>query len=228
VSQTRILLFGTQRALSQSLAERLDTEPDLVVIGSASKPPQARAAIGWLHADIALVDTDDQGVDEATIRTMADGGRGPRVVVLAGVARADDLVPFVLAGISGWVEKSDGIDELLAVIRGVAAGETRIPPRLLGQLVDTFRRTAYEGDGETNGLRALTDRERDVLACMVAGRNRAQIAADLVLSENTVRTHAQHVLRKLGVHSSLAAVALARKAGLPARVPVAVTDGIAR
>lgn len=227
---TRILLFVAQRALAESLAERVDAEPDLEVVGTASTPPQARASIGWLRTDIAVVDVEPAEVGAATIRSLTATDGAPRVVVLADDSSADELVPYVLAGASGWVQKSAGVEELLATIRGVAAGETRIPSRLLTAVVDSYRRCAEEVNGETGGLRTLTERERDVLACMVAGRNRAQIAADLVLSENTVRTHAQHVLRKLGVHSSLAAVALARQAGMRGRLPVqqAMSDGYAR
>jgi DNA-binding NarL/FixJ family response regulator len=229
VSETRILLFGSQRALAQSLAERLDAESDLEVVGTASSPPQARASFGWLRAEIALVDTEHGDVGVDTIRSLVAVEDGPRVVVLAA-EDSEDLVPLVLAGVSGWVDKSAGIDQLLAAIRGVARGETWISPRQLGRVVESFRRSAEWSAADRDGLRALTERERDVLACMVAGRSRAQIAAELVLSENTVRTHAQHVLRKLGVHSSLAAVALARRAGLQGRPApaAAVNDGYAR
>lgn len=227
---TRILLFVAQRALAESLAERFDAEPDLAVVGAAATPPQARASVGWLHTDVAVVDVEPAHVDAGTIRSLIDTHPAPRVVLLADEASRDDLVPYVLAGANGWVQKSAGVDELLATIRGVASGETRIPGQLLTTIVESYRRCVDDADGESSGLRSLTERERDVLACMVAGRSRAQIAADLVLSENTVRTHAQHVLRKLGVHSSLAAVALARQAGMRGRGPArqALSDGYSR
>ena len=227
---TRILLFVPHRTLCESLAERFDAEPDLDVVGTAGTPPQARASVGWLHTDVAVVDVEPADVNVDTVRSLTASPTRPRVVLLADDRSVDDLVPYVLAGASGWVPKSAGVEELLATVRGVAAGETRIPAALLTTVVDSYRRYTDDAEGETSGLRNLTDRERDVLACMVAGRNRAQIAAELVLSENTVRTHAQHVLRKLGVHSSLAAVALARQAGMRGRAPAqpALTDGYGR
>ena len=224
----RILLVGSQRALAQSLAERLDAEPDMHVIGTAPSPPQARASISWVRAEVVLVDTDvGRDASLETTRSIASAAGAPRVVALAGEGGESDVVPLVLAGASGWVEKSAGVAELLAAIRGVTAGETWIPPRLLSAVVDGFRHTATAATSGSDALHVLTERERDVLACMVGGGSRSQIAAELVLSENTVRTHAQNVLRKLGVHSSLAAVALARRAGLPARTgePAAADGG---
>ncbi len=209
-----VLLVGSQQALSESLAERLGSEADLHVVGSAPRLAQAYASVLWLCTDVVLLDTDAEPSADELVASIAAVSGPPRIVLLASAERSTDVVALVLAGVHGWVGKSDGVAELLATIRGVAAGEAWIPPQLLGSLVASIHRDPGMLRTASLGLRALTDREREVLAGMVAGYTRAQIAAQLVLSESTVRTHAQNILRKLGVHSSLAAVALARRAGM--------------
>ena len=196
----RILLVGGQQTLTESLAERLEAEPDLHVVGVTTSLPRALASAGWVDAHVALLDSDlvgDAGVDLA--RTIRQAVSAPRIVLLADQGREQDVVPLLL----------------LAATRAVAAGEDWVPPRLLSVVMTSYRQTSESRPPTREGILTLTSRERDVLAGMVAGLSRPQIAADLVLSEHTVRTHAQNVLRKLGVHTSLAAVALARRAGLP-------------
>ena len=211
-----VLLVGSQQTLTESLAEHLEAEPDLHVVGVTTSLPRAQSSAGWVDANVALLDSDlvrDAGAYLA--RTIRSAVSLPRIVLLADQGRDHDVVPLMLAGVSGWVDKSHGIEHLLAAIRAVAAGEDWVPPRLLSVIMNSYRQSSESHPPVRGGILALTSRERDVLACMVAGLSRPQIAADLVLSEHTVRTHAQNVLRKLGVHTSLAAVALARRAGLP-------------
>lgn len=210
----RLLIVGSQRTLTQSLAERLEAEPDIDVVGISGTAGQARASLPRVRADVALLDSElgvDVLVDMARITRAA--AEPPRLVVLAEASQDADVVPLLLAGVSGWADKEGDLQHLLDLVRGVARGETRVPPRLLDLLVTSYRHSV-ETRVSDDRLARLTERERDVLGCMAAGRTRAQIAGDLLVSENTVRTHAQHVLRKLGVHSSLAAVALARRSGL--------------
>ncbi len=213
-----LLLVGNQRTLTQSLAERFEAEPDLLVVGTVASLLQARASVVWLCADVVLLDSDAETPGAELAATLGPPAAVPRVVLLADSTLETEVVRLVRAGVNGWVDKADDVAQLLATIRGVAAGEVRIPPRLLAPVVHSLRR----GEGSSragDGLDALSEREREVLTRMAAGRNRAEIARELVLSESTVRTHAQNVLRKLGVHSSLAAVALARRAGLTAAAP---------
>ncbi len=224
MADTSVLLVGRQRTLTQSLAERFELEPDLLVIGVAETLLQARASVIWLCADVVLLDCDVETPGGELAATLGPAGPAPRIVLLADTAREADVALLVRAGVSGWVDKTEDLAQLFATVRGVAAGEVWIPPRLLCHVVASYR------DGELtrrpwDGLHTLSEREREVLARMVAGRNRSQIATELALSESTVRTHAQNVLRKLGVHSSLAAVALARRAGLTTSGSGPVTAG---
>lgn len=118
------------------------------------------------------------------------------------------------AGASGWVAKDCSLQRLLAVIRGVLRDETHLPPALLTGVLRELTAARKHRTESERLVESLTPREREVLRCMVAGLGRKAVAERLFLSPHTVRTHMQNVLGKLGVHSTLAAVALARRAGV--------------
>ncbi|WP_223837735.1 response regulator transcription factor [Streptomyces venezuelae] len=159
----------------------------------------------------------------------AAGATGDGIALVAGVRTAHPAVRTVVlaerdeprraalalqAGATGWVAKDCSLSRLLAVIRGVLREETHLPPALLtGVLRELTAARKHRTDSERL-VESLTPREHEVLRCMVAGLGRKDVAARLFLSPHTVRTHMQNVLGKLGVHSTLAAVALARRAGV--------------
>ncbi|MFG2985303.1 LuxR C-terminal-related transcriptional regulator [Streptomyces sp. NPDC048258] len=163
--------------------------------GSGSGPPPASDGI----ALVAGVRVSHPGVRTVVLAERDD----PRRAALA-----------LQAGASGWVAKDCSLSRLLAVIRGVLREETHLPPALLtGVLRELTAARKHRTDSERL-VESLTPREHEVLRCMVAGLGRKDVAARLFLSPHTVRTHMQNVLGKLGVHSTLAAVALARRAGV--------------
>ncbi|MFD0381268.1 DNA-binding response regulator [Streptomyces sp. NPDC127112] len=139
---------------------------------------------------------------------------GVRTVVLAERDDPRRAALALQAGASGWVAKDCSLSRLLAVIRGVLREETHLAPALLtGVLRELTAARKHRTDSERL-VESLTPREHEVLRCMVAGLGRKDVAARLFLSPHTVRTHMQNVLGKLGVHSTLAAVAMARRAGV--------------
>jgi DNA-binding NarL/FixJ family response regulator len=144
-----------------------------------------------------------------------------RTVVLAEQDDPRRAARALQAGASGWVAKDSSLSRLLAVTRGVMRDETHLPPALLTGVLRELTAAHRHRTESERLVESLTPREQEVLRCMVAGLGRKAVADRLYLSPHTVRTHMQNVLGKLGVHSTLAAVALARKAGVP---PV---DGLA-
>ncbi|WP_405018974.1 response regulator transcription factor [Kitasatospora sp. NBC_00070] len=143
-----------------------------------------------------------------------------RAVVLA---REDDprrAVRALQAGACGWVAKDSSLPRLMAVIRGVLRDETHLPPALLTGVVRELTAARRDRTESERLVESLTPREEEVLRCMVAGLGRQAVAERLYLSPHTVRTHMQNVLGKLGVHSTLAAVAVARRAGVSPSEPV--------
>jgi DNA-binding NarL/FixJ family response regulator len=137
-----------------------------------------------------------------------------RTVVLAERDDPRRAAAALQAGASGWVAKDCSLSRLLQVVRGVLRGETHLPPALLTGVLRELTATRRHRTESERLVESLTPREHEVLRCMVAGLGRKAVAERLYLSPHTVRTHMQNVLGKLGVHSTLAAVALARKAGV--------------
>ncbi|MFF9643465.1 LuxR C-terminal-related transcriptional regulator [Kitasatospora aureofaciens] len=145
---------------------------------------------------------------------------GLRAVVLATADDPHRAARALHAGATGWVAKESSLARLLAVVRGVLRDETHLPPALLTGVIrelTTARRDRTESERLVD---TLTPREKQILRCMVAGLGRQAVAERLYLSPHTVRTHMQNVLGKLGVHSTLAAVAVARRAGVSPAEPV--------
>ncbi|NLU75794.1 response regulator transcription factor [Streptomyces sp. HNM0575] len=137
-----------------------------------------------------------------------------RTVVLAERDDPRQAASALQAGAGGWVAKDCSLSRLLQVIRGVLKDETHLPPALLTGVLRELTASRKHRTESERLVESLTPREREVLRCMVAGLGRKAVAERLYLSPHTVRTHMQNVLGKLGVHSTLAAVALARRAGV--------------
>ncbi|MFE9425196.1 LuxR C-terminal-related transcriptional regulator [Kitasatospora sp. NPDC006697] len=189
--------------------------------GSALAPPRAPAPAGPPGPAAAPARPAEQAGQS---RRPADGitllGRachtypGLHAVVLAAEEDPRRAVRALYAGASGWVAKESSLTRLLTVVRGVLRGETHLPPALLTGVVRELTTARRDRTESERLVESLTPREKQVLRCMVAGLGRQAVAERLYLSPHTVRTHMQNVLGKLGVHSTLAAVALARRAGV--------------
>ncbi|WP_328327420.1 MULTISPECIES: response regulator transcription factor [unclassified Streptomyces] len=234
----RVLVVDDHRIFAESLAAALAAEPDVEVTAAGSGPAALhcldRASADGRPFHVLLVDADlgvAAGWGARPAAVPADGESAPadgislaaavraarpalRTVVLAARDDSRRAALALRAGASGWVAKDSSLQRLLAVIRGVLRDETYLPPALLTGVLRELT-TAHRDRSESELLvEALTPREREVLRCMVAGLGRKAVAERLFLSPHTVRTHMQNVLGKLGVHSTLAAVALARRAGV--------------
>ncbi|MBA0049384.1 response regulator transcription factor [Streptomyces sp. AJS327] len=148
-----------------------------------------------------------------------------RTVMLAERDDPRHAAAALQAGAGGWVAKDCSLSRLLQVIRGVLKDETHLSPALLTGVLKELTASRKHRTESERLVGSLTPREREVLRCMVAGLGRKAVAERLFLSPHTVRTHMQNVLGKLGVHSTLAAVALARRAGVG---PAELGQGTAR
>ncbi|GAA0681320.1 response regulator transcription factor [Kitasatospora atroaurantiaca] len=151
-----------------------------------------------------------------------------RAVVLATEDDPRRAVRALQAGALGWVAKDSSLPRLMAVVRGVLRDETHLPPALLTGVVRELTAARRDRTESERLVETLTPREEEVLRCMVAGLGRQAVAERLYLSPHTVRTHMQNVLGKLGVHSTLAAVAVARRAGVSPSEPPAPSPAPAK
>jgi DNA-binding NarL/FixJ family response regulator len=216
----QLLVVDDHRAFAEALVCRLGAEPEINAF-AATTIPQARWVLTERQVDVALIDVDLDGHDG--IRFAAEAlADNPDVRVIVVTAGEDEsrVVEAARMGVSGWVPKDESIEHLLAVVRGALRGETWIPPRLLTRVLAELT-SAQRDHAEHESLMAtLTRRESEILQCLASGMSREAIAGHLCLSRNTVRTHIQNLMGKLDVHSTLAAVALARRAGLACGAPL--------
>ncbi|MFJ9829324.1 LuxR C-terminal-related transcriptional regulator [Streptomyces sp. NPDC101160] len=218
VARIRVLVVDDHRVFAESLAAALAAEPDVEVAAAGSGPAALRcldrAAGDGRRFDVVLLDGDLDGDGVPLVAQLREGRPQLRVVVVAERDDAHRAALALQAGVWGWVAKDCSLQRLLAVVRGVLRDETHLPPALLtGVLRELTEARRHRTESEAL-VESLTPREREVLRCMVAGLGRKAVAERLFLSPHTVRTHMQNVLGKLGVHSTLAAVALARRAGV--------------
>jgi DNA-binding NarL/FixJ family response regulator len=211
--QHRVLVVHRQLSFGEALARRLQREPDLDVLDAVVRPARALALVAAMSVDTVVLDWALPGSAEATLSAPLRAlDRPPCLVVLGDRDEAPVVAGVLRAGARAWLPQSASVDLLLTALRATMRGETYLPGAVLGPVLQHLL-TASE-ETPAGPLDVLTERELDVLRCMVAGLDQAAIATRLYLSPNTVRTHRRRTLSKLGVHTSLEAVFIARRAGL--------------
>ena len=214
----RVLLVDDQSLLRMGFRLILEAEPDMEVVGEAGDGASGVSMTSALHPDVVLMDVRMPGMDgiKATASIIA-AGRASKVLILTTF----DLDQYVFAGLkagaSGFLLKDAPPAELLAAIRTVAGGDAVLAPtatrRLIDQFVPLLPDPGKQQDREAV-LSRLTDRERTVFAELASGRSNREIAAELHLSEGTVKIHVGRILTKLGIRDRVQAVVLAYESGL--------------
>ncbi len=201
---------------ADTLAAGLRPQDDVLEATSFTDTESLWQALQASEVDLVLLDSDLLRVDSSFLQRIREDRPKTRVVVISNDDEPEEVVRALASGAAGWSPKSLPFDELLRGLRAVVGGETWIPGRLLTTVLEQIVELhGYAGDAAAR-LGVLTPREREILQCLVDGMGRPQIAARLGMSPNTVRTHVHNLLHKLGAHSSLRAVAIAREAGLAA------------
>jgi len=210
----QLLVVDDYVSFAEALACRLDIEPGLTA-SAVTTIEQTRSALTERRFDVVLLDVELDGTDgiEFADEALSDHPDMRIVVVTAGRDESR-IIEAVQIGVSGWVLKDEPIEHLLSVVWGALRGETWIPPRLLTYVLTELKSTQSERAEQAARLATLSPREKQILGCLAAGMSADAIAGQLFLSRNTIRTHVHNMLKKLHVHSALAAVALARRAGL--------------
>jgi len=226
----QLAIIDGSRIFADALAARLSAEPDIRVLRCATGSAALRQAVTYSSVDVVLGDAalfEPEGIDNATSSVpsrvdSADATPGrttPALVLLADSGDRNRLAPAVRRGVRGWVPRDCTVDELLAAIREAAVGGTWMPPKVLTAVLEELTWRPPPDDPARALLARLTPREQDVLTCLADGLGRVEVAARLHVSTNTVRTHVQSILSKLGVNSAIAAVALLRKAATASAPP---------
>ena len=210
---TTIVVVDDQELVRTGLRTILGSEPNLAVVAEAA---DGRAAIEIVHRhrpDVVLMDIQMPGLDgiEATRRIIA-AVPGTRVVMLTSFDRSQLVYDALVAGASGFLLKDLPSEQLIAGVKAVARGEELLAPSITRRLIEDFTR-----GGRTRppvGYDQLTEREQEVLVLVARGRSNAEIARELVVSVQTVKTHVARVLAKLSLRDRVQVVVAAYESGL--------------
>ncbi|WP_193318546.1 response regulator [Nonomuraea phyllanthi] len=198
----RLLIVDDHPIVRDGLRAALGGEPDFEIIGEAADGATAVRLADELRPDVVLMDLRMPGMDGVTaIRRLS--GTGPRVLVLTTFDT--DVLPVLEAGATGYLLKDAPPEELVRAVRAVHRGETVLAPAAAGRLADHLRKPSRG---------RLSKRELDVLRLVAEGATNKEAAADLFISEASVKTHLLHIYAKLDVRDRASAVAEAYRRGL--------------
>ncbi len=213
----RVLIADDQALVRAGFALIVDARDDLEVVAEAADGAAAVQLTADRQPDVVLMDVRMPGVDgvEATRRIVASGSAA-RVIVLTTYDLDEYVGAALRAGASGFLLKDVRPAELVEGIRAVARGDALLAASVTRRLLDQYART-LPGAPATVDTGPLSDREVEVFRLVAAGRSNAEIAADLTLSEATVKSHVSAILRKLGLRDRVQAVVRAYEIGLVRR-----------
>ncbi|MBV9099908.1 MAG: response regulator transcription factor [Candidatus Dormibacteraeota bacterium] len=206
----RVLIVDDQELVRAGFRMILEAQEGISVVAEAGDGEEAVDVARTARPDVVLMDIRMPRLDgvEAT-RRLQD----TRVIILTTFDHDEYVVEALRAGASGFLVKDAPPEELVRAVRVVAAGDALLSPTVTRRLLDGVM-TRLQVRRDPPGWDDLTDRERDVLRLLAAGRSNTEIAADLHVSETTVKTHVSHVLEKLGLRDRVQAVVLAYETGL--------------
>jgi DNA-binding NarL/FixJ family response regulator len=213
----RVVIADDQDLVRIGLRTLLDSEDDMSVVAEAADGLAALDRTRELRPDVVLMDVRMPGIDgiEATRRIAADPAlAGTRVIVLTTFEIDAYVFDALRHGASGFLTKDTKPAELVRAIRLVAAGEALLSPSVTRRVVGLFAHQMPQR-GEAPSLDSLTAREREIMAWVATGRSNAEIAAELVVSPDTVRTHVSRAMVKLNARDRAQLVVFAVRAGLP-------------
>ena len=214
---TRVIVVDDQAMVREGFSALLAAQEGLEVVGSAADGLEAVQVVRRTDPDVVLMDVRMPNLDgiEATRRIMAlPGARHPKVLVLTTFDLDDYVFEALRAGASGFLLKDARSADLVNAVHVVAAGDGLLAPSVTRRLITEFARRPAPSSRPAAALRALTPRETEVMTLIAGGLSNAEIAAELVLGEQTVKTHVGRILSKLSLRDRAQAVVLAYESGL--------------
>lgn len=210
---TRVLVVDDDHLMCAGLIELLGADTTIEIVGHADSGTRAVELARLLHPDVILMDVRMPNGDGITAtRTIVAEQPATRVLILTTFDQDDYLFDALAAGASGFLLKRARPEELIAAVHTIAAGDALLAPAVTRRVLDRIdHRSASTTDSR---LATLTGRERDVLGAIARGLSNAEIAAELVIEESTVRTHTKHLFAKLDLRDRVQAVIYAYRNGL--------------
>jgi DNA-binding NarL/FixJ family response regulator len=214
----RVLLVDDQSLLRMGFRLILEAEADIEVVGEAGDGAVGVSMTAALAPDVVLMDVRMPTMDGIAATTaIVEAGSDSKVLILTTFDLDQYVYAGLKAGASGFLLKDAPPTELLTAIRTVASGDAVLAPTATRRLIDQFMPHMPSPDRQAQRdtlLAELTDRERAVFAELAAGRSNREIAAELFVSEGTVKIHVGRILAKLGLRDRVQAVVLAYESGL--------------
>ncbi|GID30613.1 response regulator [Paractinoplanes brasiliensis] len=210
----RVLVVDDQPMIRAGIHAILDSQPDLSVVGEAENGRVAIERTRSLRPDVVLMDVRMPELDglAATREILSGGGHTPRVLMLTTFDIDDYVYEALRAGASGFLLKDSDPEELMRAVRVVSNSESLLSPRITRRLIENFVDT--QPTAPSTALNALTDREREVLRHVAMGMSNAEIAKELFIAEQTIKTHVSRILHKLKLRDRVHAVVFGYENGL--------------
>ena len=212
------VVVADDQALVRTGFRMILTADGIDFVAEATTGTEAIDAVRRTRPDVVLMDIRMPVLDglEATRRILASEGPGPRVLMLTTFDLDQYVYAALSAGASGFLLKDVTPEQLTAAVRLVRSGDALLAPSITRRLVERFARRGEETAAVHRDLAALTPREREVLQLLARGLSNAELAAELTLSEATVKTHVARILGKLQLRDRVQAVVVAYETGLVA------------
>jgi DNA-binding NarL/FixJ family response regulator len=212
-----VLIADDQALVRAGFRMMLEVEDDIAVVGEAANGEQAVHSAQRLKPDVVLMDIRMPELDGITAtRQIAHGENAPaaRVLILTTFDLDEYVYDALGAGASGFLLKDSSTEQLVTAIRVVAGGEALLAPSVTSRLIEQFARARTRPREPPPGLDELTARELEVFKLVARGMSNTEIAAALVVSDSTVKTHVARLLAKLDLRDRVHAVVLAYESGL--------------
>ncbi|WP_031105451.1 response regulator [Streptomyces sp. NRRL S-146] len=212
----RVVVADDQELVRSGFAMILDVQPDIEVVAEAGEGGEAVEAVRRHAPDVALLDIRMPRVDGIEACRAISAAGDCRTVMLTTFDSDEYVYEALHAGASGFLLKDVRRDDLVHAVRVVARGDSLLAPSVARRLVEQYTRPAARSRRPDPRLDVLTARERETLLLLARGLSNAEIAAELVVSDHTVKTHVGNVLAKLGLRDRIQAVICAYETGLVA------------
>ena len=211
----RVIIVDDQPVVRAGVARILGPDDGFEVVGECGDGDEVSAAVEQLRPDVVVMDIRMRRVGGvAATRLLAEAASPPPVLVLTTFDDDEALWSALDAGAAGFVLKDASAEDLIAATRAVANGAAWLDPKVAPRVLKAFRSNVRPRIAQAARIDALTDREHDVLRHMARGETNSEIAAALIVSEPTVKSHVGAIFSKLGVRDRAAAIVFAYDHGI--------------
>ena len=215
----RVLVVDDQSMIRGGFAALLDAQEGIEVVGTAADGAGITETVRTTRPDVVLMDIRMPRVGglEATRAVLAMPGTPPKIIMLTTFDAEEYVFSALRAGASGFLLKDSTPEELVQAVRVVADGESLLAPRVTRALIADFVARPERAAGADLSMSVLTERELDVLRAVARGLSNREIAAELVMAEQTVKSHVSRILGKLALRDRAQLVVAAYESGLVRR-----------